>query len=131
VRGPVRATEFVCGAVTSPGIVDRGVTGEPQRVAAANPVDAAALGSNPQLVYANEAYKGYGLVTAGTRLDVTYRAVHDVRLPQSGVFTLRRFHVESGAPVVHDDGGPIPLPAPSPPGTIPPLPPVGGLDPIA
>jgi alkaline phosphatase D len=131
VRGPVYATEFVCGAVTSPGIVDRGVTGETQRVAAAAPVDSAALGNNPQLVYANEAYKGYGLVTAGTALGVTYRAVHDARLPQSGVFTLRRFHVESGAPVVHDDGGPIPLPAPSPPGTIPPLPPVPVQDPVA
>jgi alkaline phosphatase D len=131
VRGAVHATEFVCGAVTSPGIVDRAVTDEAQRVAAAAPVDAAVLGSNPQLVYANEAYKGYGLVTAGTDLGVTYRAVHDVRRQQSGVFTLRRFHVESGAPVVHDDGGPIPLPAPAPPGTIPPLPPLPGQDPVA
>jgi len=94
-------------------------------------VDAAALGSNPQLVYANQAYKGYGLVTVGTGLGVTYRAVHDARQPQSGVFTLRRFHVESGAPVVHDDGGPIPLPAPSPPGTIPPLPQVPGQESVA
>jgi alkaline phosphatase D len=131
VRGPVRATEFVCGAVTSPGIVDRALTDEAARVAAAAPVDAAVMGNSPQLVYANEAYKGYGLVTAGRDLRVRYQAVHDVRQPQSGVFTLRRFHVESGKPFVHDDGGPVPLPAPAPPGTLPPLPGIGGLGPIA
>jgi hypothetical protein len=127
----VHASEFVCGAVTSPGIVDRAVTDEAARVAAAAPVDAAVMGSNPQLIYANEAYKGYGLVTAGRDLRVRYQAVHDVRQPQSGVFTLRRFHVESGTPVVHDDGGRVPLPAPAPPGTVPPIPPLPGTGPIA
>jgi alkaline phosphatase D len=124
VRGRVRAVEFVGSSVTSPGIVDRALTDEAQRNAAAAPVDAAVLGSNPQIVYSNQAYKGYGLVSAGRDLRVRYRAVHDTRLPESSAFTLRAFRVEHGRPAVIDDGGPVALPQPSPPGTIPPLPPV-------
>src|SRR3954469_438732 len=123
VRGAVRAVEFVGSGISSPGIVDRAVTDEAARTAAAAPVDAAVLGSNPQIVYSNQAYKGYGLVSAGRDLRVRYRAVHDTRQPESSAFTLRAFHVEHGRPAVVDDGGPVPLPAPSPPGTIPPLPP--------
>ena len=70
VNGPVRATEFVGGAITSPGIVDRAST-ETERVAAAAPADAAVLANNPHLAYANQAYKGYCIVEAGAgQLDV-------------------------------------------------------------
>jgi hypothetical protein len=59
VNGPARATEFVGGAITSPGIVDRAASTEAQRVAAAAPADAAVLANNPHMAYANQAYKGY------------------------------------------------------------------------
>jgi len=113
VDGPARATEFVCGAITSPGVVDRAADTEPERVAAAAPVDAAALANNPHMVYANEAYKGYGIVEArGDELRVTYRAVRETRRQPSDAFTLRSFHVEAGRAAVIDDGGPAPrLPA--------------------
>ena len=42
------------------------------------------------------------------QLDVRYQAVHEQRDPDSGVFTLRRFRVDSGQPVVIDQGGPLP-----------------------
>jgi alkaline phosphatase D len=109
VNGPSRATEFVGGAITSPGIVDRAASTETERVAAAAPVDAAVLANNPHLAYANQAYKGYCIVEAGAgHLDVRYQAVHEQRDPDSGVFTLRRFRVDSGQPVVIDQGGPLP-----------------------
>ena len=67
--------------------------------------------------------------------DIEWVAVNDITdaalsspCPPS---TLRRFHVESGKPFVHDDGGPVPLPAPAPPGTLPPIPGGGGVGPIA
>ena len=129
VNGPVIATEFVGSSITSQGIVDRAASTEEQRVAAAAGADAAVLGNNPQMVYSNQAYKGYGLLEAGDALRVRYRAVHDARKRDSTVFTLRRFRVESGRAAVVDDGGPVALPAPSaplpaPPGApgIPPLP---------
>ena len=109
VNGPSRATEFVGGAITSPGIVDRAASTETERVAAAAPADAAVLANNPHLAYANQAYKGYCIVEAGAgQLDVRYQAVHEQRDPDSGVFTLRRFRVDSGQPVVIDQGGPLP-----------------------
>ena len=109
VNGPSRATEFVGGAITSPGIVDRAASTETERVAAAAPADAAVLANNPHLAYANQAYKGYCILEAGAgRLDVRYQAVHEQRDPDSGVFTLRRFRVDSGQPVVIDQGGPLP-----------------------
>jgi alkaline phosphatase D len=37
-----------------------------------------------------------------------YRAVHDQRTEDSGVFTLRQFRVDAGQPVVIDEGGPLP-----------------------
>jgi alkaline phosphatase D len=78
-------------------------------VAAAAPADAAVLANNPHMAYANQAYKGYCIVEAGAgRLDVRYQAVHEHRDPDSGVFTLRRFSVDSGQPVVIDQGGPLP-----------------------
>ena len=108
VNGPSRATEFVGGAVTSPGIVDRAASTEAERIAAAAPADAAVLANNPHLAYANQAYKGYCIVEAGAGLDVRCLAVHEQLDPDSGVFTLRRFRVDSGQPVVIDEGGPLP-----------------------
>jgi alkaline phosphatase D len=109
VNGPARATEFVGGAITSPGIVDRAASTEAQRVAAATPADAAVLANNPHMAYANQAYKGYCILEAGSgRLNVRYQAVHEHRDPNSGVFTVRRFRVDSGQPVVIDEGGPLP-----------------------
>ena len=109
VNGPSRATEFVGGAITSPGIVDRAASTETERVAAAAAADAGVLANNPHMAYANQAYKGYCIVEAGAgRLDVRYQAVHEHRDPDSGVFTLRRFSVDAGRPVVIDEGGPLP-----------------------
>ena len=45
--GPVRATEFVGGAIMSPGIVDRAASTEAERIAAAAPADAAVLRQQP------------------------------------------------------------------------------------
>jgi alkaline phosphatase D len=119
IDGPVRATEFVCGSITSPGIVDRVADTEPERVGVAAPIDAAVLGNNPQIVYSNQAYKGYGLVEASAdELRVQYRAVRETRRQTSEAFTLRSFRVEAGQPAVIDDGGPLPLPAPAPPGPL-------------
>jgi alkaline phosphatase D len=120
IHGPARATEFVGGAVTSPGIVDRVAGTEPERIAEAAPVDAAVLGANPHMVFSNQVYKGYAIVeVAPEKLSVEYRAVRDTRLATSSVFTLRRFHVDGGAPIVVDDGGPLPLPDPVPPTEVP------------
>lgn len=79
------------------------------------------LGNNPQIAYSNQAYKGYAIAEAtGGDLNVSYRAVHDTRAADSSAFMLRRFHVERGRPLVIDDGGPLPLPAPAAPGAIAP-----------
>ena len=108
------------GAITSPGIVDRVADSETERVAAAAAIDAAVLGNNPQIVYSNQAYKGYGLVEANAdELRVQYRAVRETRRQPSGAFTLRSFRVEAGRAAVIDDGGPLPLPAPAAPGPLP------------
>jgi phosphodiesterase/alkaline phosphatase D-like protein len=79
-------------------------------VAAAAPADAAVLANNPQIAYSNQAYKGYAIVEAAAgRLGVRYQAVHEHRAADSGVFTLRRFRVDAGRPVVVDEGGPAPI----------------------
>jgi hypothetical protein len=78
------------------------------------------LGNNPQIVYSNQAYKGYGLVEAtADELRVSYRAVRETRRQTSEAFTLRSFRVAAGEPAVIDDGGPLPLPTPAPPGPLP------------
>jgi len=128
VNGPVIATEFVGSSITSQGIVDRAASTEEQRVAAAAGADAAVLGNNPQMVYSNQAYKGYGLLEAGEALRVRYQAVHDARKQDSGVFTLRRLRVDSGRAAIVDEGGPIPLPAPSAP--LPAMPGTPGIEPL-
>ncbi|MBA2636693.1 MAG: alkaline phosphatase D family protein, partial [Solirubrobacterales bacterium] len=113
-NGAPRATEFVGGAISSPGIVDRFARTEPERNAAAAPFDAAVLALNPQITYANQAYKGYAILEASRGdLRVDYRAVRDARDPNSDVFRLRRFRVQAGRPIVIDEGGPVPLPDPA------------------
>ena len=78
------------------------------------------LGNNPQIVYSNQAYKGYGLVEAtADELRVQYRAVRETRRQPSETFTLRSFRVETGSAAVIDEGGPLPLPAPAAPGPLP------------
>jgi hypothetical protein len=55
-------------------------------------------------------YKGYCVLEAAAgQLGVRYQAVHEHRAADSGVFTLRRFRVDSGRPVVVDEGGPAPI----------------------
>ena len=72
---------------------------EVQRVAAAAPADAAVLANNPHMDYSNQAYKGYCILEAAAgQLGVRYQAVHEHRAADSGVFTLRRFRVDSGRP---------------------------------
>ena len=124
---PVRAVEFVAGAVTSPGIADREAKSETERLAAGRPLTPRCAPITP-IVYSNQAYKGYGLVEAGRDLRVEYRAVRDARQPTSDVFTLRAFRVESGQPTVIDESGPLPAPPVSaPPAQLPILP---GLPPV-
>jgi alkaline phosphatase D len=109
LNGPARATEFVGSAVTSPGIVDREASDETRRVALATAADAAVLADNPQLVFSNQAYKGYAILEASSdALAVRYRAVHEQRDAGSGVFTLRSFRVDAGRPAIIDEGGPQP-----------------------
>ena len=118
--GPPRATEFVTGSITSPGIVDRAASEEAARLLVAAAADALVLGNNPHMTYANQAYKGYGIVEARPdQLLVELRAVHDTRKAQSSTFSLRRFRVRSGVARVEDLGGPIPLPEAAPPGPLP------------
>ncbi|MDX6555367.1 MAG: alkaline phosphatase [Miltoncostaeaceae bacterium] len=112
VDGPARATEFVGGAITSPGIVDRlAGPSEAERVHKADGLDKLAMLTNPHLAYVNQAYKGYAVMEASEAgLAVEYRAVRDARIPDSPCFTLRRFSVARGVPHVVDEGGPaIPL----------------------
>jgi hypothetical protein len=54
--------------------------------------------------------------------------VHDARKEDSTVFTLRRFRVDSGRAAIVDEGGPVPLPAPSAP--LPGPPGTPGIDPL-
>jgi len=127
--GPPRATEFVGGSITSPGVADRPARNECERNGIAGPLDAAARDANTHLKFSNQAYKGYALVEAkGGELEVTYRAVRDHRQETSEVFQLARFKVADGDPrvdVVEDNaasaasracgGGPLQ----TPPGPFP------------
>ena len=112
IDGPPRATEFVGGAISSPGLVDRWAgPGETERVFQAHGLDQLAMVMNQHLAYVNQAYKGYGVMEAGEAgLTVEFRAVRDARVPGSPCFTLRRFSVARGSAHVVDEGGPaIPL----------------------
>ena len=110
VNGPSRATEFVGGAITSPGIVDRAASTRrsgwrPRR--RPTPRCWPTTRSWPTPTRPTRATASSR--PAAGRLGVRYQAVHEQRAPDSGVFTLRRFRVDSGRPVVIDEGGPAPI----------------------
>lgn len=116
-----RATEFVCGSMTSPGIVDRLASRERDRRAAAAPIDGLVLNVNRHISYSNQAYKGYGLVTASpTELTMEYRAVRDTRsLQNDATFLLAKFRVPRGVATVERTYSAYPL-APRQSGPLPP-----------
>lgn len=56
---------------------------------------------NPHFVFANSEYRGYGVVEfTNTSLTTTLKAVKDVTQPDSEVFPLAKFEVESGNPAI-------------------------------
>lgn len=116
-----RATEFVCGSVTSPGIVDRLASNERDRRAVAEVIDGLVLNINRHMAYSNQAYKGYGLVTASpAELTVEYRAIRDTRsLSNTEAFSLATFRVPRGAATVERTSSAYPL-APRRSGPLPP-----------
>lgn len=116
-----RATEFVCGSITSPGIVDRLASRESDRRAVAAPIDGLVLNINRHMAYSNQAYKGYGIVTAApSELTVEYRAVRDTRsLLDTSTFSLATFRVPRGIATVERTSSAYPL-APRRSGPLPP-----------
>ncbi|WP_395316919.1 alkaline phosphatase D family protein [Variovorax sp. UC74_104] len=91
-QGPVVATEFVGGAITSEG---------PSAANVAN-----MLTKNPQLRYGRADRRGYALATLDARgCTVEFRAVEDEKTADSPVGTMARFSVEPGAPGVHAEAG--------------------------
>lgn len=82
---PIVASEFVGTSVTS--------NGPPYGKFAAWAAD------NPQVRFFDSRKRGYvSAELRPERLEVAFRAVADVRDPQTGVSTLRRFVVENGRP---------------------------------
>ena len=82
---PVIATEFVGTSVTS--------NGPPYEKFAAWVAD------NPDVRFFDSRKRGYvSAELRPERLEVAFRAVADVRDPQTGVSTLQRFVVENGRP---------------------------------
>ena len=93
----------------SPGIADRAANSEPERLAAAAPLDAAVLANNPQIVYSNQAYKGYGLVEAGDDLRVRYQAVREhARQHRARRSRCAASGSRPASAAVIDEGGPLP-----------------------
>jgi alkaline phosphatase D len=93
---PPVATEFVGGSVTSEGILP-----EAGREGSALLVDTAILANNPHIKYANEVFKGYGVLEAYPReLRVAFRAARTVKQDTSDVFDLVRFRVDRERPEV-------------------------------
>lgn len=87
-QGPLVATEFVGGAITSEG---------PSAASVAN-----MLAKNPHLRYGRADRRGYALMTLdGRGCAVEFRAVEDEKTADSPVGTMARFSVERGAPGVH------------------------------
>ncbi|MDN4017811.1 alkaline phosphatase D family protein [Zwartia panacis] len=59
------------------------------------------LQNSPYFLYANAEYRGYGVVDVQQHtLTTTLRAVKNIRDPNSEVFTLRKFGVDTGRPEV-------------------------------
>ncbi|UVH59019.1 alkaline phosphatase D family protein [Variovorax paradoxus] len=87
-QGPVVATEFVGGAITSEG---------PGAASVAN-----MLAKNPHLRYGRADKRGYALMTLDARgCAVEFRAVDDEKAADSPVGPMACFSVERGAPGVH------------------------------
>jgi alkaline phosphatase D len=87
-QGPVVATEFVGGAITSEG---------PGAASVAN-----MLAKNPHLRYGRADKRGYALMTLDARgCAVEFRAVDDEKTADSPAGPMARFSVERGAPGVH------------------------------
>ncbi|WP_426389900.1 alkaline phosphatase D family protein [Variovorax sp. R-27] len=87
-QGPVVATEFVGGAITSEG---------PSAASVAN-----MLAKNPQLRYGRADRRGYTLATLDARgCSIEFRVADDEKTADSPVSPMARFSVELGAPGVH------------------------------
>ncbi|RIX78191.1 alkaline phosphatase [Acidovorax cavernicola] len=87
-QGPVVATEFVGGAITSEG---------PSAASVAH-----MRAKNEHLRYGRADKRGYGLMTLDARgCAVEFRAVDDEKNADSAVAAMARFSVERGAPGVH------------------------------
>jgi len=82
--GPVVATEFTSGAITSEGPSTASIS--------------TLLARNPHLRYGSAQRRGYALVSLDARgCDVEFRAVDDEKDAASAVRTLKRFAVADGA----------------------------------
>jgi alkaline phosphatase D len=85
--GPVVATEFVGGSITSQGPAQSRVDG--------------VLRKNPHIRYGRTGVYGYGLAELGPKsTTMTFRTVGTVKEPTSPISTLARFAVEAGKPGV-------------------------------
>ena len=81
------ASEFVGGSITSQGEADSRVQIHVEH--------------NPHIRYGRGGRNGYALVTLDAKMArVAFRAVDDVKQPQSGISTLQSFTVEAGKPGV-------------------------------
>jgi alkaline phosphatase D len=84
-KAPIVATEFVGGSLTSQG--------------PSNERAQAALAKNPHLRFALGGSHGYGVVALDAKQAlVSFRTVSDVRDPNAGISTAKRFAVEPGKP---------------------------------
>ncbi|MEA2348329.1 MAG: alkaline phosphatase, partial [Thermoleophilaceae bacterium] len=97
------ATEFVCGSVTSLGLLhvlqDQTGVGLPPDVGTLAGDGALIPVDNPHFVYSNLIRHGYGLVTANSdELRVDYRSPKTTQTKGSPVNTIASFTVERGTP---------------------------------
>ena len=98
---PPVATEFVCGSVTSQGLLDNvGLSGQPDLGSLI--VDGAvAPPDNPHFRYSNVKDKGYAVVEASRdELKVSFRSPASVKSRNSPVRSLKDFTVRRGIPRV-------------------------------
>jgi alkaline phosphatase D len=101
--GVPAAVEFIGGSISSLGIPEgfsssAGGSVSPEEVAL---VTEHARDTNPHIAYTEQRHRGYKVVEARAgELLVDFRAVRDARVRDSEVFTLQRFRVPAGRPVV-------------------------------
>lgn len=97
--GRPAATEFLGGAITSDGIATS-IAGAANQPLVANLTEQVRL-INPHLAYVNDREHGYCVAEAReNELLVDFRAPRTILRQHSPVFTLARFRVPQGAPVV-------------------------------